>query len=150
MSIRELLKKLEDCSQDEVEELLEQVKDRYGEVPYIMEKMREENPKLLASKVLYDVAMMDGFKHIDPETVELISIAVASAIRCRACIDLHVRVAKRMGIPDEAIMTSMLIAASLSNAAVLADATRSLDAAQREEDEKEGGCAECRIPTFDK
>ncbi|MHC1596890.1 MAG: carboxymuconolactone decarboxylase family protein, partial [Methermicoccaceae archaeon] len=82
MSIRELLKKLEDCSQDEVEELLEQVKDRYGEVPYIMEKMREENPKLLASKVLYDVAMMDGFKHIDPETVELISIAVASAIRC--------------------------------------------------------------------
>ncbi|HIH69290.1 MAG TPA: carboxymuconolactone decarboxylase family protein [Methermicoccus shengliensis] len=139
---------MQQCSEDEVEEMLEQIKQRYGEVPYILTRMRN-NPKLLLSKILYDAAVLDGFNHIDAKTVELISIAVASALKCRACIDLHVRAAKRMGISDEAIMTSMLIAASLSNAAVLSEATRSLADATDDEASQSGGCPECRIPVFE-
>lgn len=90
MRIRDLLSMMQQCSEDEVEEMLEQIKQRYGEVPYILTRMRN-NPKLLLSKILYDAAVLDGFNHIDAKTVELISIAVASALKCRACIDLHVR-----------------------------------------------------------
>lgn len=148
MRISELLDMLQQCSEDEVGELLEQIRQRYGEVPYILTRMRN-NPKLLLSKLLYDTAVLDGFNHIDARTVELISIAVASALKCRACIDLHVRAAKRMGISDEAIMTSILIAASLSNAAVLSEATRSLADATDDEPSQSRGCPECRIPVFE-
>jgi len=148
MRISELLDMLQQCSEDEVEGLLEQIRKRYGEVPYILTRMRG-NPKLLLSKILYDTAVLDGFNHIDARTVELISIAVASALKCRPCIDLHVRAAKRMGISDEAIMASMLIAASLSNAAVLAEATRSLARVTEDEPPQSRGCPECRIPVFE-
>jgi len=148
MRIRDLLSMMQQCSEDEVEEMLEQIKQRYGEVPYILTRMRN-NPKLLLSKILYDTAVLDGFNHIDAKTVELISIAVASVLKCRACIDLHVRAAKRMGISDEAIMTSMLIAASLSNAAVLSEATRSLADATDDEAPQSKGCPECRISVFE-
>ncbi len=148
MVVKDLLKRLEQCYRDETEGLMELVVERYGEVPYIMRKM-QDNPKLFVSKLLYDTAMLDNFKSLEPETVELISIAVSSALKCRPCIDLHVRSARRMGISEEAILTSMLIAASLSNAAVLADAIRSLDATQEGEEDEEDACPECKISSFE-
>ncbi|MHC1593671.1 MAG: carboxymuconolactone decarboxylase family protein [Methermicoccaceae archaeon] len=148
MVVKDLLKRLEECYQNETEGLQELVVERYGEVPYIMKKMQDD-PKLFVSKLLYDTAMLDNFKSLEPETVELISIAVSSAIKCRPCIDLHVRSARRMGVSDEAILASMLIAASLSNAAVLADATRSLDETQEDEKDEKDDCPECKISSFE-
>ena len=40
---------------------------------------------------------MREFKNLDPETVELISIGVASALRCEHCLKMHIKLQKEEG-----------------------------------------------------
>lgn len=121
--IREILKKE---PEDAVDEFLGDVKERYGEIPYIMNFMKDM-PELLIPKVLYDNSIMREFKRMDPKTVELISIGVSSALRCDHCLKMHIRIANRLGITKEEIFDAILIGGTLSNASVLAEGTRALD-----------------------
>ena len=128
--IREVLKKE---PEDAVAELLGDVKERYGEIPYILNFMKDM-PELLIPKVLYDDSIMREFKRMDPKTVELISIGVSSALRCDHCLKMHIRVANRLGITKEEIFDAILIGGTLSNASVLAEGTRALDSELSGED----------------
>ncbi len=134
--IVEILKKDPDKA---VPELLDDVRKQYGEVPYIMNFMKDM-PEIFIPKILYDNSIMREFKNLDPETVELISIGVASALRCEHCLKMHIRIAKRKGIPKESIFSAIMIGASLSNAAVLAESTRALASVLEGEDEKDRCC----------
>ncbi|MGB9928637.1 MAG: carboxymuconolactone decarboxylase family protein [Methanosarcina sp.] len=146
--IVEILKKDPDKA---VPELLEDVRKQYGEVPYIMNFMKDL-PELFIPKTLYDNSIMREFKHLDPETIELISIGVASALRCEHCLKMHIRIAKRKGIKKESIFSAIMIGASISNAAVLAESTRALASEfpgdENPEEDKEGSRKErhCRDP----
>lgn len=119
-----------------VPELIEDVRKQYGEVPYITNFMRDF-PEIFIPKTIYDNSIMRGLKTLDPDTVELISIGVASAIRCDHCLRMHIRVAKRRGINKESIFYAIMIGASLANAAVLADSTRALASEFPGEDEND-------------
>lgn len=109
-----------------VNELLAKVKHYYGEVPYILEAMRE-TPELLLQKIRYDTALNRQFRHIEPRVLELISIAVAATLRCEHCLRFHIRVAQRMGASRDEILDTILLAAALTNAAVLAEGTRAIN-----------------------
>ena len=148
--IGEILKKEPD---DAAKAVLKEVESIYGEVPYILQFM-EDKPDLLIPKVLYDNSIMREFKRLDHRTIELISIGVSAALRCTHCLDMHLRVAKRMGIPRDEIFDAILIAGTLSNASVLAYGTRALDtevpatdrpSPKRNNDE----CDVCEIPTME-
>lgn len=132
MGIKEIRKALAEDPQGSADELLEEVREQYGEVPYILQYMRSM-PEVLVPKILYTDAITKEFKNLDARTVELISIAVSSALRCDHCMKMHIRVSRRMGIPDEEILDAILIAGSLSNAAVLAEGTRAMA-------DDDGGC----------
>jgi AhpD family alkylhydroperoxidase len=121
--IKELLDKE---PSDAVAVLLESVKERYGEVPYIINFMKDM-PELFVSRMIYENSVMREFKNMDPKTVELIGIAVASALRCEHCLKTHIRVGERIGVTKEEMFDAILIAATISNAAVLAEGTRCLD-----------------------
>lgn len=136
--IVEILKKDPDKA---VPELLDDVRKQYGEVPYIMNFMKDM-PEIFIPKILYDNSIMREFKNLDPETVELISIGVASALRCEHCLKMHIRIAKRKGIPKESIFSAIMIGASLSNAAVLAESTRALASALEGENEENDRCCD--------
>jgi AhpD family alkylhydroperoxidase len=120
------------------EELLKEVEKVYGEVPYILNFMRN-SPELLVSRIIYEDAIVRESKRLDIKTIELISIGVAAALRCEHCLKLHIRVAQRLGVTKEEIFDTILIAGSLSNAAVLAEGTRAMDA------EKLGLKDECEV-----
>ena len=137
--IEKILKKEPD---EAVEELLKEVEKAYGEVPYILNFMRD-SPELLVARVIYENAIVREFKRLDAKTVELISIGVAAALRCEHCLKLHIRVAQRLGVPKEEIFDAILIAGSLSNAAVLAEGTRAMDA---EKLGLKGECGVCGLP----
>jgi AhpD family alkylhydroperoxidase len=126
VDFNEIEELLQTNPQKAVDELLEKVKRYYGEIPYILEVMRS-TPELLLQKIRYDTALAKEFKHIEPKIIELISIAVAAALRCTHCLKLHIRVAQRMGATKEEIFDTILLAASLSNAAVLAEGTRAIN-----------------------
>lgn len=110
-----------------VDELLDQVEDYYGEVPYILQFMKDM-PDILIPKIMYDNSIMREIKRLDRKTIELISIGVSAALRCTHCLDMHLRVAERMDIPRDEIFDAILIAGTLSNASVLAYGTRAMDA----------------------
>jgi AhpD family alkylhydroperoxidase len=122
-NIKEVLEKEEERV---VSEVLSSVEECYGEVPYILNFMKDM-PELLIPKVMYDNSIMREFKRLEPETVELICIGVSSALRCDHCLKMHIRVARRLGLSKEQIFDAILIGGALSNASVLADGTRALE-----------------------
>lgn len=158
MELEDIVEILKKDPEKAVPELLEDVRKQYGEVPYIMNFMKDL-PEILIPKTLYDNSIMREFKNLDPETVELISIGVAAALRCDHCLKMHIRVAKRRGIKKESIFNAIMIGASISNAAVLAESTRALasefpgdEKGEDEETEKEEHCYDpnCEICNISK
>lgn len=151
MEIGKIRKVLDMGEKEAVSSMLDDVKARYGEIPYIIDFMKDM-PELFISRMIYDSSVMQQMEHMDPKTVELISIAVASALRCEHCLKTHLRVAARLGVSKEEMFNAMLIAATISNAAVLADGTRSLDSvfSTRKEENyctNEEDCAFCNVLT---
>ncbi|MCE8423951.1 MAG: carboxymuconolactone decarboxylase family protein [Candidatus Methanoperedens sp.] len=134
--IDKILKKKPD---EAAEELLKEVEKVYGEVPYILNFMKR-SPELLITKILYDNAIIREFKRLDPKTIELISIGVSAALKCEHCLKMHIRIARRLGVPKEEIFDAILIAGTLSNAAVLAEGTRAIDSEKVSEE-----CKVCGI-----
>lgn len=142
------LKKIEKILQKEpeqaAEELLKEVEKAYGEVPYILNFMKK-SPELLVTKILYDNSIIREFKRMDAKTIELISIGVSAALRCDHCLKMHIRVAQRLGVTKEEIFDAILIAGTLSNAAVLAEGTRAMDSEKLGLSDK-NKCSVCGIP----
>lgn len=130
--------------EEATEELLESVEKYYGEIPYILQFMKE-TPELLVPKILYDSAIIREFKRLDPKTVELISIGISAAVRCDHCLRMHIRVAEKLGLSKEEIFDAILIAGTLSNATVLAYATRVMDSETGTECGSGSGCALCDV-----
>lgn len=147
MELEDIVEILKKDPEKAVPELLEDVRSQYGEVPYIMNFMKDL-PEIFIPKTLYENSIMRGFKNLDPETVELIAIGVASALRCEHCLKMHIRVAKRRGIKKERIFYAIMIGASISNAAVLAESTRALASefpGDKDEEEKYCSDSNCEI-----
>lgn len=81
---------------------------------------------------------MEGYKaiatahkdggHLDAKTRELMSIAVAVALRCDGCITVHTDAAIRHGASREEIAEALNVAISISAGAALVYSARALDA----------------------
>jgi AhpD family alkylhydroperoxidase len=93
-----------------------------GRIPLIFERMAER-PEVLISHLLYKTAVLKT-STLEPKYVELISIAVSSALRCNHCTDYHVQAAIRKGATKDEILEAILIAGLTSQSTVLADAYR--------------------------
>ncbi|MDD4332181.1 MAG: carboxymuconolactone decarboxylase family protein [Methanosarcinaceae archaeon] len=146
MELENIVEILNEDPENVILELLEDVRKQYGEIPYIMNFMKDL-PGIFIPKTLYDNAIMREFKNLDPSTVELISIGVASALRCEHCLKMHMRIAKRKGLSKESIFSAVMIGASLSNAAVLAESTRALVSEFEEEEAEEPEEKSCSGPS---
>jgi AhpD family alkylhydroperoxidase len=96
--------------------------EEYGTIPLIYKKL-EDCPEALISHLLYKNAV-NQMSSLEPRVIELISLAVAAALRCDHCTAYHMQVAKKMGIPKEEILEAVLIAGLLANSSVLANAYR--------------------------
>jgi AhpD family alkylhydroperoxidase len=127
-----------------VQELLKNIEDDYGEVPFILKAMSDK-PNVLLPKIIYDDAVLRNPEHLDEKTVELITIGVATALKCDHCLRMHLRVARRKGISQDEIFEAILLSSALSNTAALAQAMRVYEEDRDEvpEDEATGKVADC-------
>ena len=112
-------------AQATADELICNVEEEFGSAPLIYKKL-EDMPEALISHLLYKNAIGEG-GCLPPKTVELISLAVGSALRCDHCTEYHMRAAKLMGASKEEILEAVLIAGMLANSSVLANAYRVVD-----------------------
>ena len=112
-------------AQATADELICNVEEEFGSAPLIYKKL-EDMPEALISHLLYKNAVGEG-GCLPAKTVELISLAVGSALRCDHCTEYHMRAAKLMGASKEEILEAVLIAGMLANSSVLANAYRVVD-----------------------
>ena len=113
---------LEKGAAETAKEWVEAIRKDYGRAPLIFERM-SERPEVLISHLLYkNAALKTGT--LEPRIVELISLAVSSALRCNHCTDYHVQAALRKGANPDEILEAILIAGLTSQSTVLADAYR--------------------------
>lgn len=119
----DVIRKVEEVgAQETANELIRQVEGEFGSVPLIYKRL-EDMPEALISHLLYKNAVSEG-GCLPAKTVELISIAVGSALRCDHCTAYHMQVAQKMGATKEEILEAVLIAGMLANSSVLANAYR--------------------------
>ena len=137
MKFEKTLKELFDKEPEEaVNDLMKSVEEDYGEVPFILQAM-SDRPNVLLPKIIYDDAVMRNPVHLDEKTVELITIGVATALKCDHCLNMHLRVARRKGISDDEVFEAILLASALCNAAALAQAMRVFETHKKEAKAKE-------------
>lgn len=129
-------------SDEAVQELLKNIEDDYGEIPFILKAM-SDRPNVLLPKIIYDDAVLRNPEHLDEKTVELITIAVATALKCDHCLKMHLRVARRKGVSEEEVFESILLASALSNTAALAQAMRVFESDKEEHRDNESMKDEC-------
>ncbi|GAB7015336.1 carboxymuconolactone decarboxylase family protein [Methanogenium cariaci] len=121
-TLQEILKRgTETASKD----WLEGIEEEYGSVPLIYQKMSKK-PEVLLSHLMFKDAIFET-SSIDPKMIELISIAVGAALKCNHCVKYHMSAALRKGATKDEILEVVLIAGSIAQAAVLADAYRVID-----------------------
>ena len=65
MELEDIVEILKNDPEKAVPELLEDVRKQYGEVPYIMNFMKDF-PEIFIPKTLYDNSIMREFKNLDP------------------------------------------------------------------------------------
>jgi AhpD family alkylhydroperoxidase len=131
--------------EEAVKELLKNTEEDYGEVPFILQAMSDK-PNVILPKIIYDDAVLRHPEHLDERTVELITIGVATALKCDHCLNMHLRVAERKGISDDEIFEAILLASALSSSAVMAQAMRVYESHKKEskaKEEIEGDCVDC-------
>ncbi len=107
------------------DEWLTDIEAEFGAVPLIYKRMGQR-PEVLLSHLLYKDAVV-GMSTLDPKYVELISLAVSAALNCNHCVQYHLHSALKKGATREEIMEVVLIAGSLAQSTVLADAYRQID-----------------------
>ncbi|HMK47049.1 MAG TPA: carboxymuconolactone decarboxylase family protein [Methanocella sp.] len=143
MKFENTLKNLFGKEPDEaVQELLKNIEDDYGEVPFILNAMSDK-PNILLPKIIYDDAVLRNPEHLDEKTVELVTIGVATALKCDHCLKMHLRVARRKGIPQEEVFEAILLASALSNTAALAQAMRVYETDRKEHVDAESTKDDC-------
>lgn len=130
---------LENGAKETAQSWMDAILEDNGRIPLIFERMAER-PEVLISHLLYKTAVLKT-STLEPKYVELISIAVSSALRCNHCTDYHVQAAIRKGATKDEILESILIAGLTSQSTVLADAYRTY----AESIEECGACA-MKIP----
>jgi AhpD family alkylhydroperoxidase len=117
---------------------LKEIEEEFGRAPLIQKRMGER-PEVLVSHLLYRDAIFET-SHLDPKYIELISLAVGAALKCRHCVEYHMQAAMAKGATRDEVLEVILIAGLASNASVLADAYRVMD--ERKGDEP---CISCDI-----
>lgn len=129
MSLGDRIKKfLGDNPKKFADEILENMKEEYGDIPYIAKSMSERRPETFIFNELQTLFIMRHPKAVTPKTAELLAIAAATAIGCEHCIDFHVKTAmQRFGVSQDEIFDAMMIAGLISQSSRLSVGLRKLD-----------------------
>lgn len=116
---------LEEGTEKTASRWLSEIEGEFGRAPLILKRMGER-PEVLLSHLLYKNSVFET-SHLDPKCIELISLAVGAALKCRHCVEYHIHSAMAKGATRDEVLEAILIAGLASNASVLADAYRVMD-----------------------
>jgi 4-carboxymuconolactone decarboxylase len=117
-------------AEDIGDDIIEEVEEMLGVVPFIFKKMRER-PRAFALTALGDY-MTARPESLDEKTAELICIAAASASCSDQCLRVHIGAAKKAGATDDEILDTIFIASLMGKTKILARSLRMLKETEHE------------------
>lgn len=106
------------------DDIIDDVEEMLGVVPYIFKKMRER-PRAFALTSLGDF-MVSRPESLDEKTAELIFIAAAAVSCSEQCLRVHIGAAKMAGATDDEILDTIFIASLMGKTKILAQSLRVL------------------------
>jgi len=110
--------------EDAVEETLERLSRIYGSAP-LVSRVLSENPTYFITAALKNKAILHNESGpLDDRTVELITIGVASALRCDHCLEVHLGRAFELGVTKEEALQAIMIAGVIAESSTWAIAFR--------------------------
>jgi AhpD family alkylhydroperoxidase len=112
--------------EDVAEIILKQVEEEYGEIPFIVNFLRQK-PEILVSRALANAQIKKYMKGISQKVVEMMSVAAAVALGCEYCTDLHVRAALHAGATEDEVFSAVMVASLIAESSKLALGLRKLE-----------------------
>ena len=112
-------------------DLLDDVEEYFGEVPFIFSILKQR-PHTFALNTLAEWFTARP-ESLDMKTAELITIAAAAASNSPSCLRVHIRAAMNAGASYDEILDSILIACLVGKTRLLASSLRTLDAEYRDD-----------------
>lgn len=116
----------EDIVEDVAENILKRVEEEYGEIPFIVNFLRQK-PEILVSRAIKTMQTKKYMKGVPPKVVEMMSVAAAVALGCEYCTDLHVRAALHAGATEDEVFSAIMVASQIAEASRLALGLRKLE-----------------------
>lgn len=134
---KELLREFREALQGDsgeamAQELLDNLRERYGEEPLVARVLRER-PELYVPMALKSSAVIRD-SPLGPKVAELLAVASAAALQCEPCLLMHIKQALRAGASEDEVLSATLIAGSIAESSVQAYAFRALGKAAHKTD----------------
>ncbi|MBI4828315.1 MAG: carboxymuconolactone decarboxylase family protein [Nitrospinae bacterium] len=107
-----------------VRETMERITQLYGSPPLVT-KVLAEDPEYFITCTLKNKSILH--KENSPLTereVEIAAIAAATALRCEHCLDVHIKRALELGVPREAALQTIMVAAAITESSSWSTAFR--------------------------
>ncbi|HOB18578.1 MAG TPA: carboxymuconolactone decarboxylase family protein [Candidatus Methanoculleus thermohydrogenotrophicum] len=106
------------------DEIVEDVREMLGVVPFIFTMLRDR-PEVFALSAIadYRISRPDS---LDAKTAELVAIAAAAGAGADNCLKVHIGAALKEGASRDEILDVLLIAAMIGKTRVLASSLRQL------------------------
>lgn len=120
--LKEKVEKLLEGADNTIETIFNVLEKEIGMVPFMVKEMAKK-PEIFIPNFIQNIYVFRP-KALDGKTVELISLAAASALRAEDCIDVHIDVALKEGATAEEIFYTIMISSIMAQTSVLASALR--------------------------
>jgi len=120
LSLKSLIESLFKNLGDVTNELLQEMREEYGRVPFIAESIGRNRPELLVLDSLLSLFTLRRTKTLPRKVAELVALSAAVALGCEHCIDFHIEAALHEGASIDEVFDVMMIAGLMARSAKLA------------------------------
>ena len=118
-----MLNEFFDHADDLGDDVIEDIRELLGVVPFIFTVLREQRPEVFALSAIADYHISRP-KSLDGKTAELVTMAAAAGAGADACLKVHMGAALREGASRDEILDVLQIAAMIGKTKVLASSLR--------------------------
>ncbi|MHA1710705.1 MAG: carboxymuconolactone decarboxylase family protein [Candidatus Freyarchaeota archaeon] len=127
LALRRLVKQIFESLDESVKDIIGEMRESYGRVPFIADSIAKHKPELLVLDALSTLLTLRKPTVLSPKVAELVAVSAAVALGCEHCTDFHIEAALREGASIEEVFDTILIAGLISRSARLAVGLRVLE-----------------------
>ncbi|MEM2933998.1 MAG: carboxymuconolactone decarboxylase family protein [Methanocellales archaeon] len=108
------------------ERILKKLEKKWGKIPTPIKVLNAGNPKTVSLYLAFRKELLKGGV-LPPKIKRLVLIACAATVKCKYCLEMHIREALIEGISEQEILEAISLAYLIGGGPAMATGTRALD-----------------------